>query len=241
MAKKTLDETIEQKLEELFATLNKNNFDAGDWKFIKDCKHFFDSAILNINEGYFETAFLCFCSIIEGIVNQTRRIEYTNFHNWIISNKNDIDFNNLGDKDKFREELDRLFEEYNRNYGARKNFIGIIFDSYIKSGELPDAIQMKTIKESEDRITQTFRAPEEYKNGEKIIQDFKKDLGKIYDNYRSPITHKAQRLNQFVILNTRVGWETSIDFPSLQLLGTMAIQVMKYNFNLWENNDISKN
>jgi len=227
--KKTMLEELEEKYSKFLDTLKESDYDAGEWRFIHSIKTLFDSALFNLKEKNYESSFMSFCTIIEGVSAKVHYVKYSNFYDWMIKNQDTIHFDELSNKKMYKKEMQRLYEIYLQTYGIRRNFVKTITDAYLENEILPWNVHMKKIKTKEGSAVYTLRSPEEFKNADTIISDFKKQLGILYSNFRCPLTHQAKLLGPMITISSRLGGHmTPAEQPSLQSLGFMTLQTIKH-------------
>lgn len=65
-----------------------------------------------------------------------------------------------------------------------------------------------------------------------LLNEFKKEVGDIYDKYRSPFIHQGKFLNPVIKARTKIFGNSVPGFISLQDFAKITLDVMKLNFKL---------
>lgn len=216
---------IETEFREISKGIDNQN------RYNQEMCYLFEQALENIKKEHFDIAMLILCVIIESIASKKNYEEFKTFDSWLIENpeKKLIPFVNEIKTNQAPENIIKKWhEKYREIYGPRKNFINIIIETYKSHDKLPEFMYFET--KTNDGVSRSSPRLGEY-NGEELYNEFKKEIGSIYDDYRSPFVHQGKFLSFSVRVTSKSGLFSVPGCISLQQFAEITLNVMKENLN----------
>lgn len=213
-------EDLEEELEELEVEADENE---------EELIYLFNQGLEALSSEYFESALICFCSVIEAVSARRREEDFIVFKDWIKKDGRLESFVDDLNTDNPESAIEDWFDRYWDTHGVRRNFSRTVIDAYRILDELPGFLRMKTekvndgVKRSSHRdIGDEFEDAEEaYQEAEKVVKN------KIYDEYRNSLVHEGNPLNFVVSIKSKIGGASAPGNFSMQGVARVAFTVLK--------------
>lgn len=204
-----IDETEDEEYEELF--------------------YLFDQGMASLDSEHLESSLICFCSVIEAVVNKRRDSGFKTFDSWIKEEKRLDEFIEDLNSDSPKAAVDEWFDDYREKYGVRRSFGRLVAEAFRCQEKFPKFLKMKTEKTDAGTTRSTYRdigddfetIDEAYEKVEQVVKK------RVYDDYRSALVHEGSFASPFVEIKTKIGGSSSPDDLSIQSVANFALTVLQ--------------
>ncbi|MBI2136515.1 hypothetical protein HYU06_05580 [Candidatus Woesearchaeota archaeon] len=228
--------TPEEKLVIKFRELKKNikikEYSEEDKGFIKNCITLLTESMRSIRNKNYNLAYIGFCCVIEALAAKKYN-NHINFIDWLTKNINKISMSlDQNNRNNYVDSIKSNYNEYNKTYGARRNFVSIFTNFYFDTKTCPAFIYSQEavkVNRNGKRCTRIQWRKEKFKDINEALPHIEKEFRNIYDNYRSPLVHSGKLLHYVVRMYNKAGGHASPTKISVQSFGLIVLEIWEHN------------